>query len=101
MFFFSKGLLPNSCNDMFTLAHHIHPYNTRNSSNCNFYIPLVRTNYQNFQSASKALNFSILLTVKFSHLDLLLSFPKTSNDFFFIVSSIKFFEVFTLLYFCG
>ena len=48
MFFFSKGLLPNSFNDMFTLANHIHPYNTRNSSNCNFYIPLVRTNIRKF-----------------------------------------------------
>ena len=41
MFFFSKGLLPNSLNDMFTLANYIHPYNTRNSSNSNFYILLV------------------------------------------------------------
>ena len=56
MFFSSKGLLPNSFNDMFTVAHHIRLFNTRNSSNCNFYIPLV-TKYENFQSASKALNF--------------------------------------------
>ena len=48
MFFFSKGLLPNSFNYMFTLANHIHPYNTRNASNCNFYIPLVRTNIRKF-----------------------------------------------------
>ena len=41
MFFFSKGLLLNSFNDMFTLANYIHTYNARNSSNCNFYIPLV------------------------------------------------------------
>ena len=27
MFFFSKGLLTNSFNDIFTLPHHIHPYN--------------------------------------------------------------------------
>ena len=48
MFFFSKGFLPNSFNDMFTLANYIHPYNTRNSSNSNFYIPLVRTNIRKF-----------------------------------------------------
>ena len=48
MFFFSKGLLPNSFNKMFTLANYIHPYNTSNSSNSNFYIPLVRTNIRKF-----------------------------------------------------
>ena len=48
MFFFSKGLFPNSFKDMFTLANKIHPYITRNSSNCNFYIPLVRTNIRKF-----------------------------------------------------
>ena len=48
MFFFSIGLLLNSFNDMFTLANHNHPHNTRNTSNCNFYIPLLRTNIQKF-----------------------------------------------------
>ena len=102
MFFFSKGLLLNSFNDMFTLAHHIHPYNTRNSSNCNFYIPLVRTNIRKFSVRFQGPKFfnSLDSQIK-SPVDLPLSFPKASKDFFVIISSIKFFEVFTLLYFCG
>ena len=57
MFFLSKGLLWNSFNDMFILANHIHPYNTRNSSNCNFYIPLVRTNIRKFSICFQGLKF--------------------------------------------
>ena len=46
MFLYTKGLLPNTFNNMFTLTNQIHSYNTRNS-NC-FYIFPCRTNIRRF-----------------------------------------------------
>ena len=46
MFLYTKGLLPNTFNNMFTLTNQIHSYNTRNS-NC-FYVFPCRTNIRRF-----------------------------------------------------
>ena len=46
MFLYTKGLLPNTFSNMFTLTNQIHSYNTRNS-NC-FYVFPCRTNIRRF-----------------------------------------------------
>ena len=102
MFFFFKGLLLNSFIDMFTLANNIHSYNTRNSSSCNFHIPLVRTNIRKFSIRFQGPKFFYSLDSQIKSSGSTTQFSKNLKRFFFVfVSSIKFFEVFTLLYFCG
>ena len=46
MYLFKRGLPPNYFRDVFTLANHLHSYNTRNSSL--FYTPHCRSKFRKF-----------------------------------------------------